>query len=32
MYFVDVFWPDFDENELIKAIEFYNTRERRFGA
>lgn len=32
MYFVDVFWPDFDEKELIKAIEFYNTRERRFGA
>ena len=32
MYFVDVFWPDFDEKELVKAIEFYNTRERRFGA
>ena len=32
MYFVDVLWPDFDEKELIKAIEFYNTRERRFGA
>ena len=32
MYFVDVFWPDFNEEELVKAIDFYNTRERRFGA
>ena len=31
LYFTDVLWPDFDENELIKAVEFYNTRERRFG-
>lgn len=31
MYFTDVYWPDFDEKELIKAIEYYNTKERRFG-
>lgn len=30
-YFTDVFWPDFNENELIKAVEYYNKRERRFG-
>ena len=31
MYFTDVYWPDFNEEELVKAIEYYNTRERRFG-
>lgn len=31
MYFTDVYWPDFNEKELVKAIEYYNTRERRFG-
>ncbi len=30
-YFTDVLWPDFDEEELIKAVEAYNNRERRFG-
>lgn len=30
-YFADVFWPDFDKNELMKAIESYSGRERRFG-
>lgn len=30
--FVDCAWPDFDENELDKAIEEYNKRDRRFGA
>lgn len=30
-YFTPVLWPDFDRNELIKAIEVYNQRERRFG-
>ncbi len=30
-YFTDVLWPDFDKNELGKAVEFYNSRERRFG-
>ena len=31
LYFTDVLWPDFDKEELIKAIEQYNKRERRFG-
>lgn len=30
-YFTDVPWPAFDKNELWKAIEKYNSRERRFG-
>lgn len=30
-YFTDVLWPDFDKKELIRAIEKYNGRERRFG-
>ncbi|MBP3237626.1 MAG: isoprenyl transferase [Lachnospiraceae bacterium] len=30
-YFTDVLWPDFDKKELIKAIEYYNQRDRRFG-
>lgn len=30
-YFTDVLWPDFDEAELLKAIEIYNDRDRRFG-
>lgn len=30
-YFPDVLWPDFDKKELIKAIEYYNKRDRRFG-
>lgn len=30
-YFPDVLWPDFNKAELIKAIEFYNGRERRYG-
>lgn len=30
-YFTDVLWPDFGKNELMKAIEFYNGRDRRFG-
>lgn len=31
IYFADVHMPDFDEKELMKAIEDYNTRDRRFG-
>lgn len=31
-YFTDVHWPDFSKEELIKAIEVYNSRDRRFGA
>ena len=30
-YFTDVLWPDFTKEELKKAIEHYNRRERRFG-
>ena len=30
-YFTDTFWPDFDENELEKALEDYAGRERRYG-
>ena len=30
-YFTDVNWPDFDEDELVKAIKKFNGRERRFG-
>lgn len=30
-YFTDVLWPDFDKAELEKAVEFYQTRDRRFG-
>lgn len=30
-YFADVHWPDFSKEELIKAIEAYNRRNRRFG-
>lgn len=30
-YFCDVLWPDFNKKELMKAIEYYNRRERRFG-
>ena len=30
-YFADVYWPDFNKEELLKAIESYNKRERRYG-
>lgn len=30
-YFTDIPWPDFTKEELIKAIEYYNSRNRRFG-
>jgi undecaprenyl diphosphate synthase len=30
-YFTDVLWPDFTKEELVKAIEAYNSRDRRFG-
>ena len=31
LYFTDVLWPDFNENELKKAISSYSRRDRRFG-
>lgn len=30
-YFTEVLWPDFTKEELVKAIEYYNGRDRRFG-
>lgn len=30
-YFTDVYWPDFDKDQLLKAIDYYNGRDRRFG-
>lgn len=32
LYFSDVFWPDFTENEFERALQFYTKRDRRFGA
>ncbi|MCM1325935.1 MAG: isoprenyl transferase [Bacteroidales bacterium] len=31
LYFTPVAWPDFTKEELIKAVEAYNERERRYG-
>ena len=31
LYFADVLWPDFDKDELFKAIDTYKNRKRRFG-
>ena len=31
LYFTPVLWPDFDEEEFLKAIYDYQSRERRFG-
>ena len=31
LYFTNTLWPDFDEQELRKALHFYAQRERRFG-
>ncbi len=30
-YFTDVLWPDFTKEELVRAIEQYNSRDRRYG-
>ena len=30
-YFTNIPWPDFTKEELVKAIEYYNSRDRRFG-
>lgn len=32
LYFTDTFWPDFSEEELLKAIENFENRNRRYGA
>jgi undecaprenyl diphosphate synthase len=31
LYFTDMYWPDFREDELYEAILYYQQRERRFG-
>ena len=31
IYITDTLWPDFNEEELDKAIEVFNKRDRRFG-
>ncbi|MDR2146555.1 MAG: isoprenyl transferase [Tannerella sp.] len=31
LYFTDIYWPDFKENEFFEAILSYQNRERRFG-
>ena len=31
LYFCDTYWPDFDEEALHKAIESYQSRQRRYG-
>lgn len=31
LYFTDVYWPDFDEADLHRAIQSYQRRQRRFG-
>jgi undecaprenyl diphosphate synthase len=31
LYFTEVLWPDFDAHELDKALNFFATRQRRFG-
>jgi len=30
-YFTDVLWPDFNKKELQKALDYYSTRDRRYG-
>lgn len=31
LYFTDVLWPDFNKDELEKAVEYYSSRKRKFG-
>jgi undecaprenyl diphosphate synthase len=31
LYFTEVFWPDFDEAEMVRALRAFDQRERRFG-
>ena len=31
LYFTPVYWPDFCMDDLVKAVEYYQTRQRRFG-
>lgn len=31
LYVTDIYWPDFNKEELVKGIEAYNKRDRRYG-
>ncbi len=31
LYFTPVYWPDFNNDELLKAVEYYQSKQRRFG-
>ena len=31
LYFTPVYWPDFNNDELLKAVEYYQGKQRRFG-
>ena len=31
LYFTDVFWPSFKKRDLLKAVQTYQMRKRRFG-
>ncbi len=31
LYFTDVLWPEFGSSELLKALQYYATRDRRYG-
>lgn len=31
LYFTDIFWPDFTHDDFAKAIDWYQSRQRRFG-
>ncbi|MCO6523487.1 MAG: di-trans,poly-cis-decaprenylcistransferase, partial [Candidatus Schmidhempelia sp.] len=32
LYFTEVLWPDFDEKVFMQAVDFFQSRERRFGS
>ena len=32
LFFTDTLWPDFDSTEFIKLIDYYHSRDRRFGS
>ncbi|MFA5352390.1 MAG: undecaprenyl diphosphate synthase family protein, partial [Candidatus Gracilibacteria bacterium] len=31
LYFTEKMWPEFDEKELVKALEWFATQQRNFG-
>jgi undecaprenyl diphosphate synthase len=31
LYFTDVLWPEFDKEQMALALDWYKTRDRRFG-